>query len=802
MGIQASGRYRDIHMINYLAITSATANWLVLHAGHRKAIDRELRDLASAEALFDTVLVVGSLRAAASRDASLLAMWNTEYLSSSRAENWGFVRLRAPHGLLTQGAVAPAAFERVLHVTNYRSQGMLLPEAFIHRSHGDNMHTCVSGGSDTARQASLAYFEGDVPVRSSKRKTLFFVGPSRGRRRAVEADLRPLVEQLETWIGRLPAMVEAADQLLDQAVQRPAADSALFVSLTDRFRPAHSLQAVGRSPAVTVPPLTEDVSSEDAYQAENRTYAEWIAPGSSLTDEQRLILESDILIDQPLRLTGPAGSGKSLLMQLLAMRILRRVADNGRSCQVLYVVHNAAMMNSIVDRFLTLGADDFLLDDQNPCRLMVQTLFEFALEVLGGEEVPLIDKDAAETKSFQHTVVYEALHDAIKGMDEDPDRYPVLSQVAQSQDLLSAFAELVVSEIGVAIKGHGLTGSQERYVRAEHPISRLHGLLNESEREVIYDVFRAYHDYVFEVGGLLDSDDLALTLLSRLRTPLWNMNRKQQGFDYLFVDETHLFNENERRLFPLLTKKDTGNLPIALALDQAQELRGSMPAGFGLLGLDAISDQGLRKVYRSTPAILRLAFDLIQRTTDLFGADFPDFTDDTQSLVPDDHKHAAPPLVVTGGTVGSIGRFVVKRADRLRKGNLRQIGVIVHADRYWDDVVNAFRGSSLPFMVLTRRGERLDTSRPLVALARPTAVGGQEFDAVIAVGLEQGVVPPEVEGGTGLVAALEQQALREMYLSFTRARYQLVIANSVRSSPSPLLRSAIDSRLLQVAGRL
>jgi hypothetical protein len=67
---------------------------------------------------------------------------------------------------------------------------------------------------------------------------------------------------------------------------------------------------------------------------------------------------------------------------------------------------------------------------------------------------------------------------------------------------------------------------------------------------------------------------------------------------------------------------------------------------------------------------------------------------------------------------------------------------------------------------------------------------------VLAVGLEQGVVPPRVVGNDPLAAAVEQQALREMYLSFTRARFRLSIVNSAGSSPNAVLKEAERAGLL------
>src|SRR4029079_4492545 len=113
----------------------------------------------------------------------------------------------------------------------------------------------------------------------------------------------------------------------------------------------------------------------------------------------------------------------------------------------------------------------------------------------------------------------------------------------------------------------------------------------------------------------------------------------------------------------------------------------------------------------------------------------------------------------------SLGRAVVKRVRELRKENLWRIAVICHADAYWDGIVEELNKTNLPIVTLLERGQKLSSEGPLVAVGRPLLTGGQEFDAVILVGLEQGVVPPRVVGNDALAAAIEQQTLREIYLA-------------------------------------
>lgn len=76
-------------------------------------------------------------------------------------------------------------------------------------------------------------------------------------------------------------------------------------------------------------------------------------------------------------------------------------------------------------------------------------------------------------------------------------------------------------------------------------------------------------------------------------------------------------------------------------------------------------------------------------------------------------------------------------------------------------------------------------------------MGGQEFDAVVLVGLEQGVVPPQVVDNPALAQALEQQALREMYLSISRAKEQVIFVVNKDATPNTVVTSAVFQGLIR-----
>ncbi|MEO5612626.1 MAG: hypothetical protein ABIT68_07700 [Sphingomicrobium sp.] len=154
-------------------------------------------------------------------------------------------------------------------------------------------------------------------------------------------------------------------------------------------------------------------------------------------------------------------------------------------------------------------------------------------------------------------------------------------------------------------------------------------------------------------------------------------------------------------------------------------------------------------------------------------------------------------LIVRNEEQGSYGRFLVKAVQKLRSKNVRQIAVICHAESYWEELETSFQKSELPLHVICQRGERIAPDQPLVVLSRPAFIGGQEFDAVVLVGLEQGVVPPRVVDNPALAAALEQQVLREVYLSISRSRFRVIVSLNSGATPNGVLTEALEAGLLR-----
>jgi superfamily I DNA/RNA helicase len=780
--------------VTFLAVTQQTADWLLGKPGVLDELNASLFESHQLEVLRREELVEGPVRISGSENESLLCVWNADYLSGTGEENWGFIRLDGDLGLKHRSDIAREVLERCLYVINQRLQGYFLDGALIHRAQGNGAHTCLAGRGSEARLVSIGYVERDVGADGATAHAVVCVGPAFDFSRLGSAALKA-GEQLEL-------LLETANSLIDPARKRQVASADLLPDL--RRVLAGYLETVAESEfgEVSVDTGSYEIPDRDSFRTVGWTYRDWMVEGSALSTVQKKLLFSHALERHPIRIVGPGGSGKTLLMQLLALRRLELAADRGSPIRILYLAHNAKMAETIRHRFSILQGVErgFTGEDRI---LEIQTLADYGRRELSLDETHVIDPDAHEAKEFQFGILAEALNQAIRDNPQILQESTLLREITRNEALKPIMVRMLMAEISTAIKGHGLTADEKRYVQSERRLSRLHGALNEPERRFVFDVFRRYHAVVFEGFRVLDSDDVALSLLGKMRAPLWDLKRRDLGFDYVFVDETQLFNENERRILPLLTKSNVPHVPVVLALDEAQDIYGQSTPGLAALGIANVASESLSSIHRSTRAIVQLAFFVIQRSTDLFGPEFPDFTGIAEHMQPDSDKLCAPPVIeVMPEGQERLSKFVLKRIRALRKSNLRRIAVICYADQYWASLLDELRKTDLPLRVLENRGERLPAGDPLVALSRAPYIGGQEFDGVILVGLENGLVPPRVIDNDALAVAVEQQTLRELYLGITRARFQLKVVLPSGAPLTPILADAEKAGLIKrVANR-
>ena len=530
-----------------------------------------------------------------------------------------------------------------------------------------------------------------------------------------------------------------------------------------------------------------------------------------LTDSQKSFVLSELLA--PHRIEGPAGTGKTLCLVLKAINELRTAAQDGREDRALFITHSEATRRTIQQLVETNDSGDFVVADvQRLQHLKLATLQQLCGELLQREihESEFLDRDAMESKQLQVLYVDEALSSAMK--DDYPTHQHFLSPHFESFLTTTErwlVAEMVQHEISVVIKGRA-----DEQLENYRKLPRLkYGLPTETSRDrgFVWGVFRRYQAQL-QASAQFDTDDIVLTTIGQLDTPIWRRRRGREGYDSIYIDETHLFNINELSLFHYLSKS-SARFPIAYSVDRSQAVgdRGWTDELFeNTLSPDPDSREKaarteVRGIFRCSPEIVNLAFSVTSAGATLF-TNFDDPLKLASSMfTAEEERKCSPPVFITCSTDDEMVTEAFRQAERLIKElgvSRSDVALVAFSDELFRKSQAYATAHNKPVELLKQRGDlelvqRAQASKRFV-LSSPEYVGGLDFDGVILIGVDDGRVPPSrTLDSTDSANFLSYASHNRLYVAITRARYCVEILVSKDRGPSPLLRSAIESGVLR-----
>ena len=522
------------------------------------------------------------------------------------------------------------------------------------------------------------------------------------------------------------------------------------------------------------------------------TRSDWMVKGSPLTQQQRRIINDKTC---PLRIHGPAGSGKTLVLILKALSLLAKAQiPNDDPCKILFILHNNQVCTNVRAAMDAIDETGFLATTCHDKQFLdVETLHGWCIRELK------IDTGQFDYALHSDPVISKARQDKI--LDEALEKALLRKRSFISKDLCAyldgpreKLALNLRHEIAIRIKGRGLRDAQQLYVKS--PLKSFVGRAkNEHDRYFIFKIAQDYECKLKE-SGRLDTDDIVLSMQSRLSAPLWNRQRALAGYDYVFVDETHLFNENERRVLPYLTRGLKDSLPIIMTFDEAQSIGGRRATELEAVGIANSQKRRLGYVHRCSPEIYKLARDLVERTSLMFR----EFSggEATARMSERDKRKCLFPTVKYVENELEVARFTAKTAIQLRAKNYPRVGII----GFNISIVEAIHGELLAqqseAMVLRERGDSsAGKPQPGTFLMIPEICGGLEFDAVLLAGVDQGQVPPSLHNMSpeGHMSAKEE-ACRELYTAITRARYHLAFICNRSLGASEFIKPWIEGGLV------
>lgn len=526
-----------------------------------------------------------------------------------------------------------------------------------------------------------------------------------------------------------------------------------------------------------------------------------------LTTKQRIFVEKEIKGSE--RLEGAAGTGKTLTMILRAIYVLKQKKEKNIDFHMVFITHSIATKNQIIDIFLSNypGVEHMFDRNHSSASIEITTLQEWCINYLGGGlgKTEFLDRDAQESKELQLLYLEDAFDACIK---DDYESYKLFCS-QRFTDFVSttpkrSLLEMIQSEIAITIKGRA-NENIDTY-RLLPRIKYSLPLEEEGDFNFIFLIYEKYQRTLSQLG-YFDNDDITLSAIGQLNTPIWRRRKKFEGFDTLFIDETHLFNYNELSVFHHLCKNDKEQ-NIIFAIDKAQAIgdRGlSNEYIYTTLGISAQSvDSQYYTVFRSSPEIVNLAFTVLSSGATLFTNFDNPLEKVNYSFTVDEEKKTQSPIYIMKENDEMMIDEAFKAADRLCKEleiTRHKILIVCTTSDLLKQTERVAAEGNKPYEVLKQRGDieivKSAEKKNRYVIGMIDYVGGLEFDAVILLGVDKGRVPPTEDDENNESQHFQNFAWHNrMYIAITRAKYAIIILGEKSRGESLLLSSAIESDIL------
>lgn len=574
--------------------------------------------------------------------------------------------------------------------------------------------------------------------------------------------------------------------------------------LRDRLKESDVLvHAESRSEAMRSVSADREVGREDfIYWSFENQY-------QKLTDPQKEVVDYDDL-KSPIRVEGAAGTGKTMSMIMRAYRLLEYHRKHGLPFSIIFFAHSQSTFQKNLNAFQNYPNSCQYLNMSSSQHIEFITLSDYCANFGSIPLTALLERDAGDAKTFQLLLVENALNkpDVVnKVRTFRPLISPELRDMFDEKKTSpSALYTMLQHEFSVQIKGR-TDSTIDNYYQIS-PIPNGLPCTTKKDKELVFSLFCAYQNEL-KADGSFDVDDVVMEALARLNAPIWRRERAVSGYDYIFVDEMHLFNINEQSVFHFLTKDlHQKDIPICFALDYSQAVgdRGDVSTDYIEYAFGEATRKKYHTVFRNSPQITDFCMSIATSGVLMFHERFSDPYHETRSdfLLEDEAKSEVPTLYEYDSDEEMLASLDQHLQDIVRslKCNPRDIAVIAFDSKFYSiqGVQKICKQTGRSFVSLSA-GQRDDKGKVAAGsyvLASPYDINGMEFQAVILLGVDEGRMPQTA--GTSDISQhfIKYSAYNQLYLAASRAKYRLTILGNRLKGRSSCLEHSIEAKYLIV----
>ena len=525
---------------------------------------------------------------------------------------------------------------------------------------------------------------------------------------------------------------------------------------------------------------------------------------NKLTITQRNVVQSNNF-SSPIRIEGPAGSGKTASMILRAFYILEKMNKEKQPFRIIFLSHSESTNIENKNAFSFNDATGKYTNGSLPQTIHFTTLLQYCIDSLNIKTTQVIDKDALDAKEQQRLFIEEAFD---KVMKEKHKSYRSLlsnalnSLLDESNYPRGLLFSMLQHEFSIQIKGR-TNGTIEEYYNLE-PIKNALPIETKKDKEFVFEIFKEYQNMLY-TASIYDLDDITVATLSQLNAPIWRRERKENGFDYIFVDEMHLFNINEQYCFHYLTKSpEQKEIPICFALDYSQAIgdRGDVKQDQIEKAFAKAQESNFNTVFRSSQQITDFCAAISASGSLMFQSDYknPYITAVSGFTKKEEELCDKPELYMYNNEdemIDSICQHIYQCQKKYQCAN-KDIAIISFESSLFDNTDALSKAINKDVQIVKTRHDAIDlkSNNNRVFLFDPYSINGLEFKCVILVGVDEGRVPQTVDVEDISQNYLKYIAYNQLYLASSRAKYQLILLGNNLHGQSSCLQYAIENELV------
>lgn len=495
-----------------------------------------------------------------------------------------------------------------------------------------------------------------------------------------------------------------------------------------------------------------------------------------------------------IRLYGPAGTGKTLVMELKAIKLFMENPE----ARILFTCHSWSVAFQVSDFISNLNSVAGNQIDVVP----LLTLAQSKIQEKNLDAITLGD-DNYSGKIEQIKILNSIILDYRKSDWVVQKKFCSKEFIENFESISSEnnnYTWDIMIEISCNLMANGIMPNSfdfEKYNSLERR-NWMIPLVAKYEKKVIFDIYCNLMNYLDSIGKIT-TDQIINDYINFLTTFTWLRLRKNEGYDFIFIDEMQLFNAQEKLALSYLTKNPEKYPVLIMAMDPKQSVE------------QIYSDYGITKIFNGVnpeiekmmgesenvclDAAYRYSRDILNFLKHIDSSypamDFMDnWNNNIKKVISKQIDGIKPKFILCENEESEIN-FAIKKAEELAGG--MRVALLTLQDALFPKIIKKVENKNefkiVDSLMITHT---LKYVKRNIFISKPSYVIGLQFDAIILVGCYS--IYKETQPNQSCYI---RRFLSDLYLGSSRAKSMLFLVGNKTAPQIPsVLQNAINEKIL------